>query len=469
MKRIYNNIGFLILSLAIASCSLSKRQADNEEDTNESRKIELIVLDPGHFHASLLQKDTLTDVNDTIRIYAPEGTGFNQYMESINSYNQRTEAPTSWVSQVYTGDDYLSRMLTEQRGDVVVLAGNNQKKTQYIIESIKAGYNVLSDKPLAITQQDFDLLVEAYQLAKEKDLLLYDLMTERYDILNIIEKELLQKKELFGELQQGSPENPSITMESVHHFFKNVSGKPLIRPAWYYDTAQQGEGIADVTTHLIDLVQWQCFPDKTIHYLSDVKVTKATHWPTPITLPEFSQSTQMDSFPPYLHKYVKNNVLEVLANGTLNFTIKGIHIGMKVIWNYTPPTNGGDTFTSIKKGSKATLKIVQNKENGFIKELYIQKAQNTENATFKTQLEKTIKELQDTYPFLSIKERNNGLYLIDIPQGCRSGHEAHFSKVAKTFLHYLQYKDMPEWENENTISKYYITTTAVEMAKSRDK
>ena len=177
----------------------------------------------------------------------------------------------------------------------------------------------------------------------------------------------------------------------------------------------------------------------------------------------------MDSFPPYLHKYVKNNVLEVLANGTLNFTIKGIHIGMKVIWNYTPPTNGGDTFTSIKKGSKATLKIVQNKENGFIKELYIQKAQNTENATFKTQLEKTIKELQDTYPFLSIKERNNGLYLIDIPQVCRSGHEAHFSKVAKTFLHYLQYKDMPEWENENTISKYYITTTAVEMAKSRDK
>ena len=469
MKRIYNNIGFLILSLAIASCSLSKRQADNGADTNESRKIELIVLDPGHFHASLLQKDTLTDVNDTIHIYAPEGTGLNQYMESINSYNQRAEAPTSWVSQVYTGDDYLSQMLTEQKGDVVVLAGNNQKKTQYIIESIKAGYNVLSDKPLAITQQDFDLLVEAYQLAKEKDLLLYDLMTERYDILNIIEKELLQKKELFGELQQGSPENPSITMESIHHFFKNVSGKPLIRPAWYYDTAQQGEGIADVTTHLIDLVQWQCFPDKTIHYLSDVKVTKATHWPTPITLPEFCQSTQMDSFPPYLHKYVKNNVLEVLANGTLNFTIKGIHIGMKVIWNYTPPTNGGDTFTSIKKGSKATLKIVQNKENGFIKELYIQKVQNTENATFKTQLEKTIKELQDTYPFLSIKERNNGLYLIDIPQACRSGHEAHFSKVAKTFLHYLQYKDMPEWENENTISKYYITTTAVEMAKSRDK
>jgi len=99
MKRIYNNIGFLILSLAIASCSYLKDRLTMKSDTNESRKIELIVLDPGHFHASLLQKDTLTDVNDTIHIYAPEGTGLNQYMESINSYNQRAEAPTSWVER----------------------------------------------------------------------------------------------------------------------------------------------------------------------------------------------------------------------------------------------------------------------------------------------------------------------------------------------------------------------------------
>lgn len=469
MKLIYNNIVFLVLSLAVASCSLSKKRTVNEADTNRAHKIKLTVLDPGHFHASLLQKDTLKDISDTIYIYAPEGTGLNQYMESINSYNQRAEAPTSWVCQVHKGDDYFSRMLAEQRGGVVVLAGNNQKKTHYIIESIKAGYNVLSDKPLAITQQDFNLLVEAYLLAKEKDLLLYDLMTERYDILNIIEKELLQKKELFGELLQGSPENPSITMESVHHFFKNVSGKPLIRPAWYYDTAQQGEGIADVTTHLVDLVQWQCFPDKAIHYLSDVKVTKATHWPTSITLPEFSQSTQMNSFPSYLDKHVKNNKLEVLANGTLNFTIKGIHIGMKVTWNYTPPTNGGDTFTSIKKGSKATLKIVQDEKNGFVKELYIQKEPDIDNRTFEVQLQKTVEQLQITYPFLSVKNKKNGTYLIDIPQEKRLGHEEHFSKVAKAFLHYIRNKNIPKWENENTLTKYYITTTAVEMAKKENK
>ena len=333
MKFIYKGIGLISILFIVASCSFSKKQTMNKAEANDSCKIEVVVLDPGHFHASLLQKDALAVINDTIRIYAPEGIGVNQYLESIDSYNHRTESPTTWKKQVYTGEDYLQKMLSDHKGDVVILAGNNQKKTRYIIESIKAGYNVLADKPLAINSQDFQLLTEAYQLAQQKGLLLYDLMTERYDILNIIEKELLHQTELFGELQKGSPDNPSVIMESVHHFFKKVSGKPLVRPAWYYDIAQQGEGIADVTTHLIDLINWQCFPDEAIHYQSDVKVLSAKHWPTPITLAEFSQSTQTDSFPIYLKQYIKNDVLKVMANGSLNYTVKGICMGMKVTWN----------------------------------------------------------------------------------------------------------------------------------------
>ena len=167
----------------------------------------------------------------------------------------------------------------------------------------------------------------------------------------------------------------------------------------------------------------------------------------------------------FQNKYIKNNVLEVLANGSLNYTVKGIHIGMKVIWNYTPPSDGGDTFTSLKKGSKATLKTIQDKESGFVKQLYIQRAAGSDHSEIESQLQKAIKQLQATYPFLSVKKMNEGLYLIDIPQADRLGHEAHFSKVAEAFLGYLHDKNMPEWENENTISKYYITTTAVELAK----
>ena len=209
--------------------------------------------------------------------------------------------------------------------------------------------------------------------------------------------------------------------------------------------------------------------DEAIHYQSDVKVLSAKHWPTPITLAEFSQSTQTDSFPIYLNQYIKNDVLEVMANGSLNYTVKGIYMGMKVTWNYMPPVHGGDTFTSIKKGSKATLKIVQNEKNGFVKELYIQKKPNIDSHAFETQLQKTIEQLQESYPFLSVKNKSNGIYLIDIPQEYRLGHEEHFSKVAKAFLHYIRNKNIPEWENENTLTKYYITTTAVEMAKKENK
>ena len=58
-----------------------------------------------------------------------------------------------------------------------------------------------------------------------------------------------------------------------------------------------------------------------------------------------------------------------------------------------------------QKGSKATLKIVQNEKNGFVKELYIQKKPNIDSHAFETQLQKTIEQLQESYPFLSVKNK----------------------------------------------------------------
>ena len=120
--------------------------------------------------------------------------------------------------------------------------------------------------------------------------------------------------------------------------------------------------------------------------------------------------------------------------------------------------------TGIYYTNESDLEIIQNKSNNFIRQLYIRKENKTDTATFEMELQKAVGQLQKTYPFLSVKNEGEGLYLIDIPLENRSGHEEHFGKVAKSFLHYLKCKDMPDWENENTISKYYITTTAVEMA-----
>ena len=103
MRYTYRHIGILTISLIVASCSFSKKQANNNHDKDMNPNVKLVVLDPGHFHASLLQKNPLASVNDTIRVYAPEGAEVKQYLNDINSYNQRAENPTSWKEEISIG------------------------------------------------------------------------------------------------------------------------------------------------------------------------------------------------------------------------------------------------------------------------------------------------------------------------------------------------------------------------------
>lgn len=448
--------GAAAAALMLIGCSSAPSQGSDE--------LRLVVLDPGHFHAALVQRTSLDGVSDTVKVFAPEGAGVEQYLANIERFNHRAEEPAQWVEEVYTGADFFERFLAEKQGDIVVLAGNNQKKTHYIVEAIRAGYHVLADKPLAITSEDFALLDEAYRLAEERGVVLYELMTERYDTLNIIEKELLAVESLFGVLTTGSTEKPAIELESVHHFFKEVNSTPLIRPVWYYDVRQQGEGIADVTTHLIDLVQWQCFPDAAIRYPEEVSVTAATHWPTRIAFEDFVRSTNECCYPDYLAPYVKNGVLEVNANGEIDFVVRGVHASMRVIWNYQAPAGSGDTFTSVKRGTKAELHTVQDASTGFKKELYLVKAEGVAEELFDKEVATAVAALQPKYDFLAAEKCGEGRYLVVIPSEVRTGHEAHFGKVAAAFLDYVRGAEMPASERANTIAKYHVTTKAVELA-----
>ena len=121
----------------------------------------------------------------------------------------------------------------------------------------------------------------------------------------------------------GTADEPAITLQSVHHYFKEVSGNVLVRPAWFYDVEQQGEGMVDVATHLVDLVNWQCFPDEIIDYESDIAITSASHWPTVLTLDDFSRSTRLNAFPDFLQRYLNDSKLEVFGNGKINYQVKG--------------------------------------------------------------------------------------------------------------------------------------------------
>ena len=323
MKKCFTIIAAITLLLVSCTGKTNKTDMNQTVFTGEAGEVKLIILAPGHFHASLLQKSRMEQVNDSVQVYAAaEDAGLRQYLSAIESFNQREQDPTHWNTILYTGNDFLERMVSDKKGNVVVLAGNNRDKTEYIRAAVEAGVNVLSDKPMAISPADFRLLEEAYQVADSKNVMLYDMMTERYDMLNIIERELINDSDLFGELQPGTPDDPAVYMESVHHFYKEVSGAPLIRPAWYYDVEQQGEGIADVTTHLIDQLFWKCFPAEPINYQQDVGNISSTHWATEITLAQFKRSTGEASFPGYLQKQLDNGLLKVFANGTIVFDVR---------------------------------------------------------------------------------------------------------------------------------------------------
>ena len=52
----------------------------------------------------------------------------SQHQARIDAINKRIENPTSWIEKVYTGMDYLEKMLAEKPGNVMIVAGNNKKR-----------------------------------------------------------------------------------------------------------------------------------------------------------------------------------------------------------------------------------------------------------------------------------------------------------------------------------------------------
>jgi predicted dehydrogenase len=453
-----------LLSVAAQqSCQSPTQPAD--QPAADSAAVRLITLDPGHFHAALVQKSAYPEIDSVVHVYAPGGAELDAHLNLVKQYNERTENPTHWKEEVYTGEDYLNKMLADKKGNVVVLAGNNRQKTDYISKAINAGINVLGDKPMVITAADFGKLEQAFDAAAEKKVLLYDIMTERSEITNILQKELAHIPAVFGEQQKGTAASPGATIESVHFFYKFVSGKALTRPSWFFDPAQQGEAIADVGTHLIDLIQWQCFPDSVIDYKKDITITSGRTWPTPVTLSQFAAITKKDSFPDFLKQYVvKDTILQTHANGEANYTLKGVNIKVIARWDYKAPEGSGDTHYSLLKGTLASLEIKQGKEEKYQPTLYINPIKN--DTAYSKALQDAIATLQSKYAGISAEKTAKGWKMV-IPQSFKIGHEAHFAQVMQRYLQYLKTGSLPNWEVPGILAKYYTATKALEMAGAK--
>ncbi len=427
-------------------------------------RFRLITLDPGHFHASLVQKFMYADVDPVVQVYAPAGDDVAEHLKRIERFNARADQPTHWREQVYTGPDYLEKMLAGKAGNIVVLAGNNARKTDYIVRAIDAGLNVLADKPMVRTPADLVRLQQAFQTAAAKHVLLYDIMTERNEITSALQRALSQQPELFGTLVKGSPDAPAITKESAHHFSKIVAGAPLKRPPWFFDVRQEGEGIVDVTTHLVDLVQWETFPEQALSP-ADVSVLNARRSTTPVTRAEFKQVTGADDFPEYLRGDVTNGVLQVYCNGEFNYRLRGVHAKISVQWNFAAQAGAGDTHFSIMRGTKTNLVIRQGAAQAFKPVLYVEPNDRAGSPVPEAVVAAAVAALQMQYPGIGFR-REGTAWVMTVPASYDVGHEAHFAQVTEKFLSYLRAGRMPAWEVPCMLTKYATIMQAYTLSRT---
>jgi hypothetical protein len=264
---------------------------------------------------------------------------------------------------------------------------------------------------------------------------------------------------------EGTPAEPGVYMESVHHLMKVVSGAPNIRPAWFFDTAEQGEGLNDIGTHLVDLVQWTLFPDQSIDHSQDVRVLSGQRWPTTISEADFRRVTGQTAFPNALSAHVKDGTLEYFCNTLVTYRLRGTHVTLNVIWDWEAPAGGSDTHFARYRGMLSTIELRQTRADAFRPELYVLPVDARQVPQVRAALERKVAALQRTYPGIRVDERA-GLLHLAIPDTYRLGHEAHFAEVMTRYLEYLSGRArIPAWERPNMLAKYYVTTTGTEMSR----
>ncbi|OHB72972.1 MAG: hypothetical protein A2Z25_14830 [Planctomycetes bacterium RBG_16_55_9] len=109
--------------------------------------------------------------------------------------------------------------------------------------------------------------------------------------------------------------------------------------------------------------------------------------------------------------------------------------------------------------------IRQGKEQNYQPEVYVEPAPGGNADELADSLNKAVVGLQSKFPGLEAKREGDNSWHVVIPEECHIGHEAHFRKVMETYLKYLPEGRLPDWEVSYMLTKYYITTRALEMAK----
>lgn len=110
-----NYLVFTMTALLLGtSCSSKKEQT--EGFTGAQGEVKLITLDPGHFHAALVQKVSYPQVCKDVYVYAPGGFDADEHLKRIEGFNTRAENPTGGMKLFIRVPIIWRRCLPKRKG-----------------------------------------------------------------------------------------------------------------------------------------------------------------------------------------------------------------------------------------------------------------------------------------------------------------------------------------------------------------
>jgi len=416
----------------------------------------LLFLDPGHFHAALILRTAHPGIEDEIFVYASDGVELRDFLALVERFNRRSAEPTRWRATVITSGDPLARLVTERRGDVVVLAGRNGGKARAIRRLHDAGFHVLADKPWLVEVGDLEDVRQslgAWPLA-------WEIMTGRHDLAARLMKRLVDLPDVFG---QFSGDAPALELESVHHLAKLVDGAPLRRPSWYFDVRVQGSGAVDIPTHLVDQTQW--LTEGAGRATGEAPtLSSARAWPTRVPAEAFARITKEPAFPAELRPFVADGALEYLCNAELSYRVSGVSARVAASWNVAAPAGEGDRYRAAAHGTSANIVLEQGPETANRRRVTIEPRGQADRVA--RAVRDAVASWQGELPGVGVEPRTGGSMALVLPPALAAGHEAHFALVLDSLVRAIDDGGWPAALAARTLDKYTLLAEAADAVSS---
>ncbi|HUK64188.1 MAG TPA: putative oxidoreductase C-terminal domain-containing protein, partial [Dongiaceae bacterium] len=270
---------------------------------------------------------------------------------------------------------------------------------------------------------------------------------------------LVGDREILGELVTAEGD-PAIRLVSVHHLEKVVDGAPVRRPPWYFDVRVQGDGLADIPTHLVDQAQ-RLMATHGIPVDQGLELLAARRWSTMVPRALFARVTGQTDFPAELDGLVEGDALAYAANAELSFRAGGVTAHLAARWDLTEPPGGGDAHSATITGTASRVRIEQGPETGFRRRLRVEPRGSA--GRLERALERAVAAWQVAHPGLEVVPARDG-FEIRVPAAPGTTHEAQFPLVLDEFLRTLDHGPWPDARAAATLAKYELLARALAHA-----